>query len=104
MHIAVKGEDLFESCRPVRALLIKGADINVKDNYGNLPFDYIREVDSDAYANELKNLLKVNQSNCHAILGTTPVQKVKKNRTTMIAFYVFYFIVIAFKALLIYPR
>jgi len=34
LHIAVKGVDLNESCRPVRALLIKGADIDIIDNKG----------------------------------------------------------------------
>lgn len=41
LHLAVRNVDAFESCRPVRALLIKGADINIRDNRGRLPFDYV---------------------------------------------------------------
>ena len=76
LHLAVRGVDAIESCRPVRALLIKGADINLRDNRGRLPFDYVRDVQSREFANELRKLLQSNQSTCHVITGTTPVQKV----------------------------
>ena len=84
--------------------MIKGADIDIKDNKGQLPFDYINDVESVQYANELRRLLHVNQSNCHAIIGTQPVQKVSKNKCTMIAFYIFFFFIIVLKIVLIYSR
>lgn len=57
MHLAVRNVDAFESCRPVRALLIKGADITIRDNRNKLPFDYVNEVQCREYAIELRKLL-----------------------------------------------
>ncbi len=44
LHLAVRSVDALESCRPVRALLIKGARIDIKDMKGRLPFDYCHDV------------------------------------------------------------
>lgn len=44
LHIAVRGVDALDSCRPVRALLVKGARLDIKDNKGRLPFDYVKDV------------------------------------------------------------
>ena len=57
LHLAVKNVDAVESCRPVRALLIKGADINIRDNKLRLPFDYVQDVQSPEFALELRKLL-----------------------------------------------
>jgi len=43
LHLAVKSVDHVESVRPVRFLLIRGADKNVQDNDGNTPLDFIEK-------------------------------------------------------------
>ena len=44
LHLAVRSVDVLESCRPVRALLIKGASQSIKDNQGKVAADYIESV------------------------------------------------------------
>eukprot|EP00354_Favella_ehrenbergii_P011337 CAMPEP_0170456526 /NCGR_PEP_ID=MMETSP0123-20130129/4129_1 /TAXON_ID=182087 /ORGANISM="Favella ehrenbergii, Strain Fehren 1" /LENGTH=187 /DNA_ID=CAMNT_0010720029 /DNA_START=892 /DNA_END=1454 /DNA_ORIENTATION=- len=41
LHLAVKSVDQVESTRPVRFLLIKGAEKNIRDNQGQSPADLI---------------------------------------------------------------
>ena len=60
MHLAVRSVDALESCRPVRALLIKGASINISDKKGNLPFDYLRDIKTSSFLFELHHLLRQN--------------------------------------------
>mmetsp|Transcript_17121 Transcript_17121/g.28881 ORF Transcript_17121/g.28881 Transcript_17121/m.28881 type:complete len:238 (+) Transcript_17121:1994-2707(+) len=44
LHLAVRSVDALESCRPVRALLIKGARTDIRDNRDKLASDYIRDI------------------------------------------------------------
>lgn len=104
LHLAVRSVDAIESCRPVRALLIKGARIDVKDYKGRMPFDYLREVKSKVFQRELVSLLRRNQSNCYVVSGTMPIQKVERSRSTIIAFYVLFSVTVLAKFLQLYPR
>jgi hypothetical protein len=54
-------------------LLIKGANTQIRDIKGNLPFDYIKDIDNIELSRELINLLQENKSACHMIYGTTPI-------------------------------
>jgi palmitoyltransferase ZDHHC13/17 len=40
LHLAVRSAEALDSCRPVRALMIKGADPTIKDERGKTAFDY----------------------------------------------------------------
>lgn len=73
LHLAVRSVDALESCRPVRALLIKGASTNIRDNKGNLPFDYVRDIKTRSFIYELHHLLRQNTSTCHLLTGQTPI-------------------------------
>ena len=44
MHLAVRSVDAIDSCRPVRALLVKGARLDVRDMKGRGPFEYVKDV------------------------------------------------------------
>jgi ankyrin repeat protein len=44
LHLAVQNIDELESCRHVRALLINGADPNIKNLSDQTPFDMIVDV------------------------------------------------------------
>ena len=41
LHLAVKSVEILQSCRPVKALLIKGANRDARDNENNRPVDLI---------------------------------------------------------------
>ncbi len=41
MHLAVKSVEVLKSTRPVRALLLKGANRDTKDKTGKTPIDMI---------------------------------------------------------------
>ena len=44
MHIAVRSIDNFESCRPIRSLLIQGASLNIRDKKNKLACDYSGDI------------------------------------------------------------
>jgi ankyrin repeat protein len=44
LHLAVKSVDELNSCRMIRALLIKGADASIKDKSDKVPFDYVDDI------------------------------------------------------------
>ena len=53
LHLAVRSVDSLESTRPVRFLLIRGADKDIKDNRGRKPIDLIRDVTTERLAEDL---------------------------------------------------
>jgi hypothetical protein len=53
----VRSVDAIESCRPVRALLIKGAKTGIADKRGKIPRDYIRDIQNEDLGRELIELL-----------------------------------------------
>lgn len=57
LHLAIKIVDDIGSLRPVKALLIRGARKDIKDNWDRLPIDLIEEVENIDLANELKIML-----------------------------------------------
>jgi hypothetical protein len=95
----VRSVDQVESCRPVRALLIKGARTDIRDMRLKLPHEYVRDIQSRDLARELQSLLNANKSACHMITGTKPVKKVSRNPTTMIFYYLLVGIVTILKAI-----
>jgi palmitoyltransferase ZDHHC13/17 len=103
LHLAVRSVDALESCRPVRSLLIKGARIDIRDHKGRMPFDYVRDVRSQPNKRELVSLLARNQSNCHAVAGTTPVHKVEQSYATIVAYFLLYGVVLFCKVIFVYP-
>lgn len=44
LHLAVRSVDAIDSCRPVRALLVKGARLDIRDKKERVPFDYVKDV------------------------------------------------------------
>jgi len=41
LHLAVRSVEELESTRPIRALLMKGANPIIKDKNGMIPFDHV---------------------------------------------------------------
>lgn len=61
LHLAVRSVGNIDSCRPVRSLLIKGAKIDIKDNFNKIPADYIEDAPEDLWK-ELEFLLITRKS------------------------------------------
>lgn len=47
LHLAVRSADDAESTKHIKYLLIKGAKKNLKDSLGNLPYDYIDNIEDE---------------------------------------------------------
>ena len=57
LHLAVKSAETLNSCRPVRALLYKGASRDVRDNNQNRPIEIADQLNSITLKEDLKNFL-----------------------------------------------
>ena len=61
LHLAVKAVDAMESTRPVRFLLVHGANKNARDNNQEIPLDLIEsEVSSQNHVKDLHKMLVSN--------------------------------------------
>ena len=58
MHLAVKSIESIGSCRPVRALLIKGANPHIRDNKNKTPIDYLLEMEESNLKEEGRTILE----------------------------------------------
>lgn len=79
LHLAVRSADDSENLKHIKYLLIKGANRNIKDNQGNLPIDYIHELEDEDKALELEKMLK-RKSCCSCLMLKTPLKKIKRSR------------------------
>jgi hypothetical protein len=57
LHLAVKSVESLKSTRPVRALLLKGADREARDNQGMRAVEVIGEGVPENTKNDLENML-----------------------------------------------
>ena len=87
MHLAVKSTEKLGSTRPVRALLMKGANPNIKDNKGNRPIDYIATLEDGDFNADLTMLLKENS--LPSCISDGPLRKVTPSKKTAILYFVF---------------
>ena len=88
MHLAVKSVEKLGSTRPVRALLMKGANPKIKDNKGNLPIDYVKMFEGVEFVDDLKGMLSENSLSCCCFIDG-PLRKISNNRTTAYLYFVF---------------
>ena len=70
MHLAVKSVDTVESTRPVRFLMIRGANKSIRDQSGHTPLDLINnnEVETENLANDLKKMLVSSLLKCLLVI------------------------------------
>ena len=54
LHLAVKSVETLKTTRPVRALLMRGAPRNIRDNNGMIPADLIPEITTEWLQKTLK--------------------------------------------------
>ena len=83
LHLAVKSVETLKSTRPVRALLMRGADREDKDNKGRKPVDLVPEISSLSMRQTLiEDLVEPKSIEC--LMIKTPLKKVNKSYTTII--------------------
>ena len=103
LHLAVRSVGNIDSCRPVRSLLIKGAKIDIKDNFDKIPADYIEDAPEDLQK-ELEFLLIIRKSRNPLFGGRQAVKEVKNRSANLIFYYVVFAITFTIKFLQIYTR
>ena len=69
LHLAVIASEELQSTRSIRALLLKGADTNIKDNDGKIPAEYLLEFKSNfpntqMMIDDIDDLLEENNPSC----------------------------------------
>ena len=104
LHLAVKSVDTVESTRPVRFLMIRGADKEVQDNNGNTPLDLVNngEVMTENLARDLRKMLGP-AGLCECLLLTTPTRLIKRNARTMVVYLLTTFIVLTIEFFFVFP-
>jgi hypothetical protein len=59
LHLAVKSVEILKTTRPVRALLLKGANRNAKDNVGKTPIEMVADHLADSLKWDLEQILVI---------------------------------------------
>ncbi|CDW81974.1 dhhc zinc finger domain containing protein [Stylonychia lemnae] len=103
LHLAVKSVEHLKSTRPVRSLLLKGADREAKDNEGRKARDYISDNLPDPIRRDLKNIL-AKQRYIECMMIKTPLVPLKPNHDSQILFWVLSFIVYFSLYFILYPN
>ena len=57
LHLAVRSVEALKSTRPVRALLLKGANRMAKDIEGKTPIEHITDILDEGMRNDLRIML-----------------------------------------------
>mmetsp|Transcript_43314 Transcript_43314/g.41721 ORF Transcript_43314/g.41721 Transcript_43314/m.41721 type:complete len:142 (+) Transcript_43314:976-1401(+) len=93
LHLAVKSVEQLRSSRPVRALLLKGADRNAKDSNGQTPMDMVDNCNlPDSLKADLKQILD-DPAYCECIMLKTPLIPLKPNHNTQLLFIVLFMVI-----------
>lgn len=80
LHLAVKSAEEFKSCRPIRALLFRGADKTIKDNNDLMPIDIAtKTIENETLKDEVVSYLSDNGGFLDCCMLKTPLRKVDKS-------------------------
>lgn len=106
MHYAVRSAEKYGTSRIVRALLLKGARTDLRDNNGMLAFDYLQEYEThlpemDQFKRELESLINdESSSKCISKFNifnpVTKIKKIRKSKKTIITYCILMIIVECF--------
>lgn len=106
LHLAIKSVGELKSTRPVRALLLKGADRDAVDSKGNNCIYMVENGSkplSRANENDLKNMLQ-HPAYLECFMVKTPLVPLKPNHKTQILFVCLFTFVILSQVLIISPN
>ena len=102
LHLAVKSVEILKSSRPVRALLLKGANRSAKDNEGKIPAHHISPNMAEPLRRELRSILaKPRFFEC--LMIKTPLLPLKPSRKTAVLFWVLSAIIYFSLYFILYP-
>ena len=102
LHLAVRSVEAIESTRPVRFLMVRGANKDVTDKNGHTPADLISEVKSPNLARELSNMLgRPGFFDCLMLSAQT--RYIARSRATMLVFMALFSYVIIVEVFYIFP-
>jgi ankyrin repeat protein len=104
LHLAVKSAEEFKSCRPIRALLFRGADKTIKDNNNLMPIDIATQtIENENLKNEVVSYLSNNGGFFDCCMLKTPLKKVDKSFKMALYFISLNVLVYALQAVFLYP-
>lgn len=103
LHLTVKSADQLKSGRPLRALLMKGALRDIRDQNGQTPFDLAEQLQSRKLAREIKDSL-TSDTACNCLMLKTVLKKTEKSMEMPFAFLAFFNSVYLILFLLLFPR
>lgn len=101
--MAVKSSEQLKSCRPIRALLFRGAPKDVVDNKGNTPQDLAENLESHTLKEELIGYLSAKGGILDCCMLKTPLKKVEKSCKMPFLFFMLNFSVYVLLGLFLYP-
>ena len=102
LHLAVKSVRTLNSTRPVRALLMRGAQRSLQDNQGRRPIDLaVQSQPSPCYEELRKMLMEPSCWSC--LMLNTPLKNVERSPSLMITYFVLLAIIYAGSFLLLRP-
>ena len=104
LHLAVKSAEEFKSCRPIRALLFRGADKLIKDKQGLMPIDIAtKTIENENLRDEVVNYLSNNGGILDCCMLKTPLKKVEKSFKMALYFISLNMLVYVLQVLFLYP-
>ena len=103
LHLTVKSADQLGSGRPLRALLMKGAIRNIRDNNGQLAYDLAEELNSRKLARELKESL-TSETPCNCLMLKSSLKKVERSLEMPVAFLMFFDSIFIILFIFLFPR
>lgn len=103
LHLAVKSADQLQSGRPVRALLMKGATRDVRDNNGQTPHDLADMLNGRRLAREIKEAL-TSDTTCNCLMLKPVLKKTEKSMEMPLAFMGFFITIYMILFVFLFPR
>lgn len=102
LHLAVKSSEQLKSGRPLRALLMRGANRDTRDKRGNRAVDLVNDIQSEELQKELRAALE-DSSICDCLMLRTQLKKTEKSLSMPIAFLVFFDGIFAVLIIFVFP-
>ena len=102
LHLAVKSVRTLNSTRPVRALLMRGAQRSLLDNQGRRPIDLAVLSQPSPCYEELRKML-VEPSCWSCLMLNTPLKSVERSPSLLITYLVLLALIYAASFLLLRP-
>lgn len=102
LHLAIRSVDELKSTRPVRSLLLKGANRAAKNKEGLGCQDLIRESLPENMKQELRSMLEQPRY-VECCMMKTPMVRLKKNHKTQVLFLTLFVVLILSQIFIIVP-